>query len=96
MLFTPVANLLPVSLVPVSLIPVANLPPVSLIPVVHLDLRIHEFSKKFQTVLMGYSGAGGKLIREKNQRQKSRDTVPFKGKVFDALFFLLRHQGTRI
>jgi hypothetical protein len=24
---------------------------------------------------MGYSGAGGKLIHEKNQRQKSRDTV---------------------
>jgi hypothetical protein len=28
-------------------------------------------SKKFKTVLMGYSGAGGKLIHEK----KSRDTV---------------------
>ncbi len=25
---------------------------------------------------MGYSGAGGKLIHEKNQKQKSRDTVP--------------------
>ncbi len=25
---------------------------------------------------MGYSGAGGKLIDEKNQQQKSRDTVP--------------------
>jgi hypothetical protein len=25
---------------------------------------------------MGYSGAGGKLIHEKNQRQKSRDNVP--------------------
>jgi hypothetical protein len=28
---------------------------------------------------MGYSGAGGKLIDEKNQKQKSRDTVPLKG-----------------
>ncbi len=84
------------SLVPVLLIPVAKLPPVSLIPVVHLDLRIHEFSKKFETVLMGYSGAKGKLLHEKNQRQKSRDTVPLKGKVYDVLFFSLQHQGTRI
>jgi hypothetical protein len=29
-----------------------------------------EFSKKFEMVLMGYSGAGEKLIREKNQKQK--------------------------
>ncbi len=29
-----------------------------------------EFSKKFETVLMGYSGAGGNLIDEKNQKQK--------------------------
>ncbi len=30
---------------------------------------LHKFSKKFETVLkkMGYSGAGGKLIHEKNQ-----------------------------
>ncbi len=27
---------------------------------------------------MEYSGAGGKLIREKNQKQKSRDTVPLR------------------
>ncbi len=25
---------------------------------------------------MGYSGVGGKLIHEKNQKLKSRDTVP--------------------
>jgi hypothetical protein len=38
-----------------------NLPPVSLIAVVHLDLRISSnFRKKYETVLMGYSGAGGK------------------------------------
>ncbi len=28
---------------------------------------------------MEYSGAGGKLIYEKNQKQKSRDTVLLKG-----------------
>ncbi len=28
---------------------------------------LREFSKKFETVLMGYSGARGKLIHEKNQ-----------------------------
>jgi hypothetical protein len=31
---------------------------------------LREFSKKFESVLMGYSGAGGKLIHEKNQKQK--------------------------
>jgi hypothetical protein len=30
-------------------------------------------------VVMGYSGYGGKLIHAKNQKQKSRDTVPLKG-----------------
>ena len=29
-------------------------------------------------VLMGYSGAGGKLIYEKTRSKKSRDTVPLK------------------
>ncbi len=31
---------------------------------------LREFSKKFETVLMEYSGARGKLIHEKNQKQK--------------------------
>ncbi len=35
-----------------------------------------EFSKNFETVLMGYSEAGGKLIQEKTSSKKSRDTVP--------------------
>ncbi len=39
---------------------------------------IREFSKKFETVLMGYSGAGGKLIHKKTRSKKSRDTVPLK------------------
>ncbi len=37
-----------------------------------------EFSKKFETVQMGYSGAGGKLIHKKTRSKKSRDTVPLK------------------
>jgi hypothetical protein len=37
-----------------------------------------QISKKFETVPMGYSGAGGKLIHEKNRRKKSRDTVPLR------------------
>jgi hypothetical protein len=44
---------------------------------------LREFYKKFETVLMEYSGAGGKLIHEKNQKQKSRDTVPL------SIFYLL-------
>ncbi len=47
-----------------------HLPPVSLTPVANLELRIREFSKKFDTTLMVYSGAWGKLIREKNQKSK--------------------------
>jgi hypothetical protein len=31
---------------------------------------LREFSKKFETILMEYSGARGKLIHEKNQKQK--------------------------
>ncbi len=40
---------------------------------------LREFSKKFEMVLMGYSGAGGKLIHKKTRSKKSRDTVPLKG-----------------
>jgi hypothetical protein len=39
---------------------------------------LREFSKKFETVLTGYSGAGGKLIHEKTRSKKSRDTVPLR------------------
>ncbi len=77
---------------PVSLIPVANLPPVSLIPeaICHrchwhrctLTCKyIRKFSTKFETVLMGYSGAGGKLIHKKNQKQKISWHCPFKSKL---------------
>ncbi len=39
---------------------------------------LREFSKKFQTILMEYSGAGGKLVHEKNQKQKISWHYPFK------------------
>jgi hypothetical protein len=35
-------------------------------------------AKKFETVLMEYSGAGGKLITEKNQKRKILWHYPFK------------------
>ncbi len=37
---------------------------------------LREFSKKFETAVMVYSGAWGKLIHEKTRSRKSRDTVP--------------------
>ncbi len=50
---------------------------VSLIPVVHRYLqKSPRIFEKFETFLMGYSGAGGKLIHEKTRGKKSRDTVP--------------------
>ncbi len=70
---------------PSSLTPVANLPPVST-TLVKLVAKfaagvvdtvdtlsceyLREFSKKFETALMVYSGAWGKLIHERNQKQK--------------------------
>ncbi len=38
---------------------------------------LREFSKKIETVQMGFSGAGGKLIDEKNQKQKISWHCPF-------------------
>jgi hypothetical protein len=56
---------------PVSLTQVANLPPVSLIPVVHLDLRISpRIFEKIRNSPNGILWGGGKLIHEKNQKQK--------------------------
>ncbi len=39
---------------------------------------LRQISKKFKTVLMGDSGAGGKLIHGKTRSKKSRDTVPLR------------------
>jgi hypothetical protein len=42
-----------------------------LTPVANLSCEyLREFSKKFETALMIYSRAWGKLIHEKNQKQK--------------------------
>jgi hypothetical protein len=54
------------------------LPPVSTTPVVHLKLHLREFSKKFKTALMEYSGAWGNCHVKKTRSSKSRDTVPLK------------------
>ncbi len=48
---------------------------------------LREFSKKFETVLMEYSGAGGKLIHEKNQKQKISWHCPFKCSNLTLLFY---------
>jgi hypothetical protein len=56
-----------------------HLPPVSATPVVHHELRISpRIFKKFETALLVYSGAWGKLIHEKNQKSKISWHCPFK------------------
>jgi hypothetical protein len=61
---------------------VANLLPVSLIPVVHLDLQIlREFTKKFEMTLMLFLELWGKVIHEKTRSNKSRDTVPLNKRI---------------
>jgi hypothetical protein len=71
----PVPNLPSVSTTPAKLM--ANLPPVLLIPVwcTLACEYLREFLKKFETVLMGYSGAGGKLIYEKKPEAKNLLTL---------------------
>ncbi len=56
-----------------------HLPPVLMTPVVHRELRIYQgiFAKKFETALMVYSGAWGKLI----QKSKIPWHCPIKGTV---------------
>ena len=69
----------------------SQLPPVSTLSCEYL----REFSKNFETVLMGYSGAGGKLIHEKNQKQKISWHCPFKlpWKMFDSTCFWRKEQS---
>ncbi len=56
-----------------------HLPPVSLTPVANLELWLcPQIFEKFETVFMKYSGAGGKLIHEKSQKQKISWHCPFK------------------
>jgi hypothetical protein len=51
------------------------LPPASTTPLANLE-PLRKFSKKFETALMLYSGAWGKLIHKKTRSRKSCDTVP--------------------
>ncbi len=53
---------------------------------------LREFSKKFETVLMGHSGAEGKLIHKKTRSKKSRDTVPLS---LDSSWFMKPWKITR-
>ncbi len=46
----------------------------------HLPPVSCEFSKKFETALLVYSGAWGKLIHEKKQKSEISWHCPFKGK----------------
>jgi hypothetical protein len=49
----------------------SNLPPMWLILMVHLTCKyLREFSKKFKMTLMLFLGAWGKMIYEKNLKQK--------------------------
>jgi hypothetical protein len=77
---TPVANLPPVSTTQGELVAKfaagvvdtgGKFAPVSLTPVVHLTCEyLLEFSKKFKIILLLLSGAWGKVIHEKNLKQK--------------------------
>ncbi len=64
------------NLPPASLTPVANLPPVSLTPVANLPPVSTTLAKMVEIFATGVAdiggkfGAGGKLIHEKNQKQK--------------------------
>jgi hypothetical protein len=50
----------------------SHLPPVSMTPVVYLELRISlRIFKKFETALMVYSEASGKLIHDKKPEVKN-------------------------
>jgi hypothetical protein len=66
----------PVSLTPAEILSLVSLTPTTTLAKLVANLLtltceyLHEFSKKFKTVLMGYSGAGGKLIHKKYQKPK--------------------------
>jgi hypothetical protein len=73
-----------------QLTPVANLPPVSLKLVVHLALWISPqiFDKKFEMILLLFSGAVGKMIK-KNVKHKTSWHCPFKKEFGATLHFLV-------
>jgi hypothetical protein len=48
---------------------------------------LYEFSNKFETILIEYSGAGGKMIDDtKSETKESRDTVPLNILTIELLF----------
>ncbi len=53
---------------------------------------LREFSKKFEMVLMGYSGARGTLICEKNMKSKISCQTPFNNFKVDELSFEFKRQ----
>jgi hypothetical protein len=55
---------------------------------------LRKFSKKFETTLMVYSGAWGKLIYEKNQKSKISWHCPFKGTTMALTFFVMNYEHT--
>ncbi len=52
-----------------------------------------NFRKKFETVLMEYSGAGGNWFMKRTRSKKSRDTVPLNIQLQDCL---LTNTGTNL
>jgi hypothetical protein len=78
---TPAANLPPVSLTPAVSVAkfAAGLIDTSLIPVVNLHLQISpRILEKFEMTLMSFLGAWGKMINEKNLKQKISLHYPLK------------------
>jgi hypothetical protein len=50
---------------------------------------LRKLSKKFETVLTGYSGAGGNWFMKKTRSKKSRDTVPLNSLTIYCMYFSL-------
>jgi hypothetical protein len=68
--------------------------PVSLTPLINIHLRISpRIFEKFEMVLMGYSGARGTLIYEKNLKAKISCQTPFKVSVTGKIQVLTIKQG---
>ncbi len=58
---------------------------------------IREFSKKFETTLMLFSGAWKKMIHKKTWNKKSRDTVPLKQAAYNKTCWMMhwKRRGAR-
>jgi hypothetical protein len=68
---TPLANLLPVSLIPVAICHQYHINNTNVPVVVHLDCQyLSKFWKEFEMTLMLFLGAWGKMNHETNKKQK--------------------------